>query len=286
MKTNLRKDIKDFLMGVDAELVLYTPSGKIAPLHGGIGEPMGYDGHAAVNRISEVRTIPSGNPEELINSIRTAFVKKVQKHPIVLKYNWQAGSFKNYGIGAHLHHNVPSKVIDYQTLTLVIGNYVGALSLALEDKKEAISRRNEGYGRLSDWRPQKWGMEVRCCSSFLTSPSVSIAHIALFKVVLYELLNNKSWSPKSRFSDLDFQTANQEKVRANFDSIWSEITQMGLYKKYKEYLDIFPFLINNSLTWFPKDADVKTAWGIADKTIPVSDTVSLTDIWKKSKEIF
>ena len=273
MKTNIRDNPKRFLIGSDPEFMMLR-NGKAAPMTGQYNDPVGYDG-TGYHKICEVRVVPTECPLEMINSIRYSFLNKVKKYPQTLNYDWVAGSFKLQPIGGHLHGSTKKEDILPETANLIIGNYVGALSLAIEDKNEAVKRRNSEdgkYGFLNDYRLQPWGWEARCFSSWLTTPAVALAHICLFKTVLYETLNNKSFSPNVRFSDDDFIFANISKIRNNFHAIWKEVSQMALYPQYKEYIDIFKFLIENKLTWEPIDKtgrklDMRETWGLADTTI-------------------
>ncbi len=266
MRTNSRTTAKTFLMGQDVELYLLY-NGRPAPFEGDIKSEFGLDGVTGKDKICEIRTVPSLCPLEIVNSIHQVFQRKIKLHPRVLNYDWHAGSFKIHSLGGHIHFGCLAKDAPSKTANQIVANYAGALSLALEDPKEAVQRRNNGdnqYGFLNDLREKPYGFESRCFSSWAVSPAVAAAHLCLAKTVMHEILNNKSFNPVERFTDEDFVNANISKVRKNFDAIWSEITSMQLYRQYKQYIDIFKFLIENKLTWFPKNMDVKVAWGLAD----------------------
>jgi hypothetical protein len=296
MNKNIKENPIRFSLGQDGEYLMIH-NGKVAPLIGDIKGETGYDGIEAVEHISEVRTCPSEDPLEIINFIRSAFKRHVSKHPKCFTYDWQAGSFKiNKSIGGHIHFGVKKDVIAPEIINRIIANYAGSLSLAVENKTEAFKRRNNenhNYGWLNDWRPQKWGMESRCFSSWLVSPQIAAAHLCLAKTVAYEVLNNKSFSPVDRFDDKDFLGVKIDKIYNHFDNIWSEITQMELYPQYKEYIDIFKFLIKNKLTWFPTDGkgrvlDMKETWGLADNAVRIEPKkIPFDAIWAKDlKDIF
>ena len=268
MKINIRSNPIRFLIGQDFEMMLLNRSGKSAPLECPANEEFGADG-TGFHKIREIRTVPTECPLETVNHIYHVFKRKVKKHPKVLEYNWQAGSFKLHPLGGHLQSNLSEKTIPHKTANRIISNYCGSISLLLEDRDEAISRRSSGdYGGIDDFRVQfHGGFESRVFSSWATSPAIAAAHLCLFKTVLYEAVNNKSFSPVERFENSDFTNANQNKIRNHFDNIWSEIVNMKLYKEYKQYLDILPFLVKHKLSWFPSNSDgvpvdVKAAWGI------------------------
>ncbi len=282
MKTSIRKELKTFLIGQDAELYLLS-HGQPAPFEGDIKSEFGLDGATGAARICEVRTPPSQCPIEIVNHIHQVFKRKIKTHPKTLSYDWHGGSFKIAPLGGHIHAGIDKKAIRPSLANKIVANYAGALSMAVEVKDEAYKRRNHedhNYGFLSDMRMQPWGWESRCFSSWLVSPAIAAAHLCLFKTVLNETLNNKSFSPNERFNDDDFFDVNQEKVRNHFDSIWSEITSMQLYPEYKQYIDIFKFLIENKLSWYPKNMDVKVAWGLNSGTFQTEPKkLELKHIW-------
>ena len=263
------------MLGQDVELYLLY-HGKPAPFEGDIKSEFGLDGVTGASKTCEVRTVPSQNPLEIVNSIHQVFKRKVSSHPKTLGYDWYAGSFRLQPLGGHIHFGLTKHDIDFGTANKIVGNYAGALSLAVEDRTEARNRRNpdggHNYGFLNDLREKSYGFESRCFSSWVTSPAIAAAHLCLSKVVMYEVLNNKSFSPNERFNDKDFISANQDKVKKHFNEVWNEVTQMKLYPQYKEYINIFKFLIENNLTWHPKDMDVKVAWGLCSNQIPVVES--------------
>lgn len=269
MKSNIRKTPIKFLLGQDSEFIMIH-RGKCAPMIGKADDENGYDG-TGFHKISEVRSCPSECPLEIVNFIRHAFLRKSRKYPQVLNYAWKAGSYFLHPIGSHTHFGVKKDVIDHSTANKIISNYCGSLSLAIENPKEAYDRRNTGegeYGRASDFREQfHGGFESRVFSSFLSSPAIAAAHLCLVKTVMYELLNNSAWHPTERFVDKDFIEVRADKVQYHFEDLWKEISGMQLYHQYKEYIDIFKFLITNNLTWEQRNTDgtptcMKVAWGI------------------------
>ncbi len=272
MKRNTRKIAKHFLLGQDTEFVMLH-KGKTAPLCGNIQDSCGYDGINAVNRVAEVRGVPSECPIEIVHRIREAFQTKIKSYPQVLNYTWQAGSYKLFPIGFHQHFGVTEKDIKHELANKIIGNYSGAISLLCEDRDEGFKRRNdehgEQYGWLSNWRPQPYGgFEARVFSSALVSPAIMLAHLCLNKVIMFELLNNQAFNPHERFDDSDFQNMRTDKIKKHFHEIWSEISQMTLFKQYKEYLNIFPFLIERNLSWYNCNSsgeieDLKVTWGLS-----------------------
>lgn len=271
MKTNLRKNIRDFLIGQDAEMVVLNGS-RLAKFEGDIKGEIGLDGQTGQSNTTEIRTNPSCCPIEIVNKVYGVFHRRVKGYPNYLKYTWLAGSYKSgRSLAGHIHFGVKEYSIKNSEANQIVANYLGALSLCLEDRKEGIARRSSGtYGFLNDFRKQPHGFETRSLSSWLSSPHVSTAHLALAKTIMFEILNNPSFHPVLRFTDDDFIKVNTAKVKKYFPEIWAEIQKMVLYPKYKQYIDLFKFLIENNLSWFVPNADIKSAWAIADCSIQKS----------------
>lgn len=279
MKTNLKRNVQDFLMGADPEL-LTMYKGQVAQFHGNAASDFGLDGNG---RTVELRLPPSANPIELISSIHKIFKKQIKAFPVTFRYDWLAGSYRhNLSLGGHVHFGISKYKIEHAFANEVISNYVGALALALENKQEAVSRRQVAeYGGYNDFRKQPHGFEHRSFSSWLVSPAVAVSIVCLCKVVMFELLNNKSFSPNAFFCEDTFKYADTDTIKKKFPAIWKEIIQMSLYKKYQKEIDILHYLITNNLTWYPKNITLKEAWGIVDTTIPVeSKNMDLNIIWK------
>lgn len=275
MKQSLSKNPKDFLMGTDSEYIIRSGRKVIkASDYVSIEEPFGRDANGF---IFEVKSEP-GDPVQVVESLKNILNSGAQKFPELTEFNWQAGSFVcGQPLGGHIHFGIKKMIISPEDAAKqFLDHYVGAVSVLLEDKKQGLSRRaynlspggnKVSYGKSGDVRLKKHGFEYRTCSSFMTSPEVAKGILCLGKVVMFEVINNPSFSPRVYIEPEDFVQMNIEKIRARFDSLWADIQRMILYPKYRQELRVVYDLIVNGKSWVSR-RDMKDTWGI--KIIPVA----------------
>ncbi len=282
------KSLVNFHIGADPEFVICNSynSQIDADGYGGCSEDLGCDGDGST---FEARPKPAKNPITVVNNIHGIFSKAIFCNPELASYTWKAGSSHNgRGIGGHIHFGLPSHILErttnynYNCYSSILSDYVGALTLLVEDEIESNARRgSHGYGGQQDYRAQDYGFEYRTPSSWLVSPYVSAATLCLAKVVMSEILNNDKLKNKDlaelRFDYTDFRDTHKSKFRAQFPAIWKDIQQMALYPRYRRYIDIFHMLITNKKTWFPK-CTMKEAWGLADLGV-FNKKISVGNLW-------
>ena len=183
-------------------------------------------------------------------------------------------------LGGLIHFGYTNSNIDKAEIAKILSQYVGAITILIEDEKTGLKRRCD-YGYYTDYRAQPYGMEYRTCSSWLTSPYVAAGVLCLSKTVMYEILNNSQFKWEMRVGESDFNNMNIPIIRSYFPSVWNDITKMYLYQKYKINLDLLYFLVNNNLTWFPVEG-TKAAWGIVNphpEIMPTYRAIGLNTIW-------
>lgn len=286
-----RKNLIDFMVGADPEfLMLNRVSKEIVYAthicqdmreHAGLHE-LGADGCGST---FEARPQPSENPLKVVNNLHQIFIGHCARHPQLLNLRWQAGSHQSGApLGGHIHFGLSNRKLGGKTGTELLSNYVGALSILLEDKEEGKKRRSTGYGGAGDHRIQKYGFEYRTPSSWLTSPYVAAGFLCLAKTVIWEAVNN----PQAQFGtyvvDSDFRSMNSDKMMAKLPLIWADITKMHLYQKYKIYIDVLYYLANNKLKWYAKDGSMNATWGLNDISLAVPKSFELDTIWARVKE--
>jgi len=261
----LKKNPIEISLGIDAEwLIMDGRKLIIEPVKDG-KEHFSADGVTGANKVSEIRTKPFICPLKVINNIREIFQEQVDKKPHFFNYRWVCGSYiRNRSLGLHNHFKIDKKVLNHSVAAQFLDEYVGSLSILIENKEQGINRR-KNYGFLRDFREQKLynGVEYRVYGSTLNSPHATAAILALGKTVLYEVINNPSFKFNfHNFTYDDFAFANIHKIRSKFPAIWKDIEKMSLYPKYKKQIDFLAFLIRNKLTWQKRNPDIKAAWGI------------------------
>ena len=278
--------------GADPELTLIGKEGVVnaaSVLKDPECSELGHDG----NQVTfEVRPEPSTDPIEIVHNIRGLFVRQVLKNPKFLDYQWLGGTWKHgYPLGGHIHVGAKSDKINPSEATKILSNYVGFITLLLENKDEGLLRRKGGYGGFDDNRTQPYGFEYRAPSSWLVSPHITTAVLCLSKMVIFEVLNNDKFKPSTRVTKVLFSNEKEKELYEIFPEVWREITQMMLYQKYKMQVDPIYFLITKKRSWYPnkrdgekpKEMDIKEAWSIVDMRPYLVTQIKLDSIWSKWK---
>ena len=280
---SIKKNPIDFTIGADPEFVsVFKRKVIIASDYVDIHDKFGRD---AYEKLFELKPNPSKCPLEVTENLKEIIKHAVVKNPNFLKWRWICDSFyMNCPMGGHLHAGISPKIISAKdACSQFLDHYVGAITLILEDKKKGLARRqyrrkNYRYGFASDFREKQHGFEYRSPSSWITTPEVAAAILSLFKVICYEMINNKSFVPRKFVEPVDFDTMNVEKIRENFPFIWQDIQLMSLYPKYKEQLSLIYKLVKNQRTWL-STKDMKETWGILNFTKDQKLNPTLEDIW-------
>lgn len=297
---NLEKTIRDYekqkvvsrrvAIGCDPEFIILNGNTLIeSKIHNfktvNYGK-LGHDG-GGYYKIFEFQPNYSLNPLDVVNNIRGIFLGKVRNNPEFLNYNFKAGSFAHETpLGGHIHFSSPDinlidSVVNFTHASRILDNYVGAISVLLEDTHSGKKRRDWNtedmgehggimpkngkevkYGCATNWRPQKWGFEYRSCSSWVMSPQISAAFLCLGKVVFHEFLNNPKFTFKEYDYSDDFLTMKKSVILNRFPSIWKDIQSMSLYKHFKPYIDFLYILISKNCNWENSRLGMKEQWGI------------------------
>jgi len=228
---------------------------------------------------------------KVVSNIYNLFVKFFDDNPEFYDYELHAGSyFRGYPLGGHIHFGIRDVSIAYPKnyyCTKILSQYLGLPYLIIGNRKQIIKRINGGYGSFNDVHDQVHGMEYRTLGSWLVSPHVSASVLCLAKTILYEAVNNPTFKfhtfidivARDYFQYSKFVPAGIRIAKDRFPDIWNDIVKMILYQKYKPYIDIIYFIINNNLTWFPT-VGMKESWGLVnleDKT----GQVDLDVIWAR-----
>lgn len=288
----------DFMIGADPEFAFVDSSNRLIPANtlvkdDELHEPFGYDGCA---RIAEVRPAPSNDPFTLVSNIKRDLDYGVAKNPGVLNCNWRAGSYvAGNPLGGHIHFGLGGidgffldsyhDELGHESIGHVVldalDRYLTHTLILLEKPLEA-ARRRASYGLLNAHRVQKWGIEYRSPSSWMTSPYIAAGALCLAKTVVWEVINNNLDHTYKPELDRDaFNNCRKGLLRPHFiNEVWPEIQKFELYRKYKRQIDMLAKLIANKQNWFPA-CGMKSAWGISKNTkpLPKIQKTTLSDIW-------
>jgi hypothetical protein len=286
--------VRDFTMGADPELIIKQGTEILNKHILQEGDEFGIDGNGV---LFEARPDPDLSPLAITQNIRGIFVRQCLRNPKHLDYDWFAGSAHGgYTLGGHIHFGIKEDVIAPLEATRILSQYVGAITMLLEDTEQGkIRRRHKGgpnqmvgyYGHIEDWRPQSFGFEYRTPASWITSPYVTAAVLCLAKVVMYEVVNNDKFKVPKRVQPQHFLNMETDSERTLFPEIWAEITRMALYKQYAPYINLLYYLVNKKVnnntthvTWFPK-CSMKAAWGVVNSQQINRAKVQSEALWHK-----
>lgn len=275
----------------------------ISPRHN-----FGLDG---CEEIAELRPSPSFNPSEVVRNIHKDLCTGYNTNPEARHYAWRAGSYiDGYSIGGHVHLGLRAAMRGtamtpnntYADLSKYLDTYLAQVIRLVENTSQAGRRRSDEYGFLSDFRPQRHGMEYRTLGSWLASPRVAEGVLCLAQTITYEYLLQRINKKDIRLdmlapaAELDKEgdylcgipsfSRSVASYRRKFPTLQKHIRGFKLYKANSEPIEFIFKLVENKKTWCLKE-DMKVAWGItpevpttvANKIIP---PVRFDGIWKRA----
>lgn len=290
------KNPKEFTVGTDIEFLMLNGNGQVIKPNNFFekDEKLGYDDNGFN---AELRTDPYLNPNEIITEIKNTLQGAVVDNPELVKYKWIGTPFvKGLPCGQHFHYGLSKKIVNPKDVCYILDNYLGSISILLEDREQGIARRSYNktpsgndcsYGKYGDFREKEYGgFEYRTPSSFLCNSHITRALLCLGKILVYEFINNKSFRWNEYIAPEDYTTMNQAKMYRVFENIWRDIESLSLYRNFKSELSIIPQLIRDKMGALIKNADMKETWGVlrVDKFIKPT-RVSLESIWEDYKEV-
>ena len=215
---------EDFTIGADPEFCCFKSGGDVVPADNySERNCFGADGGGTA---FEVRPDFSTNPLRVVSNIHKSLLQLVMKTPEFMDMEWQAGSWcetPGQPLGGHIHFGGLPRSPGVETCCNWLDQYVGSLSLLIENYEEGKHRRDDGYGLKSDYRTNDHGFEYRTCSSWLTSPYIAAAILCLAKATVHECANRKGKSAPRHVTHEHFKTMDVKTIKAKFGDIWSYI---------------------------------------------------------------
>ena len=284
--------VVDFTLGADPEFVCFRAGRFLASDTTAFYDEVDEFGADHSGRPFEVRPNPSANPLEVVSNIHSILIGHTLRNPAFYSYDWKAGSFHrtahnghNTALGGHIHIGGLKKLLPAKEAAPVLDNYVGIVSVLVEDRKEGLLRRTEEvggeYGFASDMRDDMpHGYEYRTPSSWLTSPYVAAGFLCLTKALIWDVMNRTGFRPLKKDLAEPFSIMDTDNLRVYYlASVWPSIQSLTLYSEYSSYIDFLHFLVTHNLTWYPK-VSMKEAWGIASPVLSPARRPTLAAIWK------
>ncbi len=277
----------DFLIGADPEIVLVKPDDTLLKVRGVIPEQgqFGVDGHGY---IAELRPEPAMFPKDLTENLRIALASR---YHALKDYRWRAGPWLyEKPLGGHIHFGVDMDDLPVEALEKLMP----IILVLIEPHTQARQRRSfpfyrsTPYGLLGDVRAKNWGWEWRVPSSFIISPGVTTAVLALCKAIIYEEItngknayNNLSAAARNllRFRKSDFNDCNRKKFLPLLPPLWNMFQEYSYFQKENEGSTLWSnvaylkrFVIEKGGLFVPKDIKSKSKWNIAASAPPAGKT--------------
>ncbi len=278
----------DFLIGTDPEIVLVKPDNTLLKVRGVIPEQgqFGVDGHGY---IAELRPEPAMFPKDLTENLRTAMASR---YHTLKNYRWQASPWLyDKPLGGHIHFGVDMEDTAVEALEKLM-----PIILALIEPNAAAKQRRSfafyhqtPYGLLGDVRAKNWGWEWRVPSSFIISPGVTTAVLALCKAIVYEQITDSKNAYSNlplttrkllSFKNKEFHDGDRKKFLPLLVPLWEIIQNLTYFQKENEGSTLWSnvaylrrFVIEKGGLFVPKDIKSKSKWAIADVATPPTTAV-------------
>lgn len=250
-------------LGADPEFVLVdratgepVPASRYLPRAGSVG----CDGHAAapgIYPVAEVRPSPAADPRALVGGIRRCLIRAAARLPDE-GVAWLAGGEPVPGLptGGHVHlSGLPLS----GALLRALDTYV-ALPVFLAEPPEAAARRRRRHGFLGDVRPKRHGgFEYRTLPSWLVSPELALAVLALVRLVALE----HPRLPRDAFRDgrlvRAFYAGDPRPARRLLPVLRRDLEGLPGYGRWAREIETLLDRVAGGWTWDPR-TDLRAAW--------------------------
>jgi len=168
------------------------------------------------------------------------------------------GSLSN-PLGGHIHFGIHST----EKIKIGLDRYL-SIPLLFIEQKPYNQRRRTRYGRLAthysdSMRSQYHGFEYRTPSSWIIEPEITLGVLTLAYTIVSEAIHHPENIRAVEISDLSFNSADTAHFKSYLPSIFQEIRQMELYKKYKKPIEKILKRVKAQKTW-DETSDVWKNW--------------------------
>lgn len=257
----------EYLLGTDPELVFIhrqtqrlVPASKFLSLRGSVGcDAQTAPGNERVRPLAELRPSPRRDPDGLVQELRRCMLLLAEKvaDPALV---WRAGSlpYQGYGVGGHVHFS--GKRLNGAFLR-ALDNYLAVPVMLVEPSEEAVLRRRR-HGYLGDIRfKSHGGFEYRTLPSWLVSPAISRAVLALAAWVAEDYRH----LPADLFLETDlivaFYEGDKEPFYEFIDRLQEDLYRSPSWERYNRLVEPLFSLIERRATWDSR-SDLKHTWQI------------------------
>lgn len=255
-------------LGADPEFMILRENGQMVPASRFFPTAGSVGCDAALARtpqgdlsrpIGELRPPPSDSPDELVRSLRRLLFRASSLAPYG-NLRFRAGSLPCAGfpIGGHIHFSGLGRISGQ--LLRALDTYL-MIPLFLVENQTTACRRRPRYGFLGDYRPQPHGFEYRTPASWLTSPRIASAALALAKVVA---VHHRQLT-RDAFADLDlanhFYAGNKEPFYQLAAAIFGELSLLSTYREYAASIEPLRQMVEQRRRW-NETVDIRRTWRI------------------------
>lgn len=237
--------------GIRDDIGTFIPADQFFSSSGKIG----HDAHPATG---ELRPSPKNNPLAVSDEIGKLMNKIIRD--IGPSFSLHGGSLfsldgNEHTIGGHIHLDL--KKSNFELARRALNLYLGTPFAFVEEPAFRNERRRH-YGNLGDIREQRWGIEYRSLSSFLTSKSITNAALCMAYVIGRELNDNKRFFRKDKdvFAIVQssefrsaFSNSNFDKMREVLPHARKRFRHMKLYGTFQSEINYLWSLTDQNLHW-------------------------------------
>lgn len=253
------------MLGADPEFLLRRPDGKVVAASrymersGKVGcDAVVLPQHRVILPLAELRPEPAAEPRELVRHLRRT-MKLAARLIGDPQIEWLAGSMpaKGLPLGGHIH--LSGVKLDSRLLR-ALDNYL-ALPLVLIEGTAAGKRRPR-YGSLGDFRRKSHGgFEYRSLPSWLSSPALAFAVLALCRVIALHYRELRSEPLQHIDVQRSYYDGDKEKLMPVVRELWLELAKLETYGEYRKELDALRDRMMRLDVWNEQE-DFRIAWKI------------------------
>jgi hypothetical protein len=272
-------------IGSDPEMAIVTPQGRTIDadsiIKGNGDNPnceFGFDGHSAT---AELRPKPATTPKQALANIKKILETNKKKYPMAYKNNLKAIS-NDLSLGGHIHFGHPSLCENPEVVGRLVTNLDNLLAFPLmytEDIEYSTTRRlSWGYGKLSDYRRQNWGIEYRSLTSFLASKDLASIVFYTAYAIADATINHNFECEKIADSEsfrYAYDRQARELLKPHLNLAFTQLITLPKYgeKEYKKEIDKFIEYVKAQKPLF--NTEIKEGWNI---DFDISDYLKLERI--------
>jgi hypothetical protein len=261
--SNAVKPVEKVMIGADPEFIMQSEEGSLVlaskyfPRYGRVGcDAVWHGANRADKPLVELRPKPSTNPRNLVVQMLQGMfyaAKKVNDASV----RWLAGGmpYPGYPLGGHIHFS--GVWLNFKLLR-ALDNYL-ALPLMLAEDPRGVKRR-PNYGYLGDFRPQfHGGFEYRTLPSWLISPTLTKGVVALAQLIAAKYPYLRHDFLREYPVQKAYYQGNKEVIREKLTEIWTDLSCLSDYDRYRSDLDGFFNWIFSGKTW-DESVDFRSRW--------------------------